>query len=805
MLMNYAEDDSFATLGSSPAPEPDGTRQRQRILNLLRGRWKWVVVLSAILGPGLAVAGFLAKKGEYISAGTILMNQYLPQVTEATAPGGKTTDEFLRVEMALIKSPRVVELVTKDEGWRRIADADLTDDLNAITKGIYIENEPRTNLLNIGFIHEKPEVAEAGARAVMAAHKKAFADKYENFDAKVLRTLRETQTRKQRELINLRTQRDNLTKDVGAENLDGPYTETNKQKLEVERALHDVKMALIALGADVGQAESPLAGMTEDQLGEIDAVMADLLLRKRNLEMEIARLKNQGIGENHRQMIVYRRDLQTIDEQIALHGNQLRTGAVALRSRGMNPSMTENATVEQLKKKEAQLTLDLEQLKASLISIGRTNISLKSLNTDIQVLDAELRDLDKRIEGLSMEAIGEHIEVIRGATPAMPYEFSKRLRLAVLGGMFGVGCALGLVLLWGVIDSRFRHIDDVELDMPRVLGSLPTLADKFESHEQGVLVAHSVHHIRTLLQIGREDRSNVFSVTSPSAGSGKTSLTMALGLSFASAGSRTLLIDCDVVGGGLTRRMNASAHSRVGQILLRMRKIDQHAIDEALKAQQVSGKRVGEALIGLGYITRADLDAALKEQKRTSVGLLEVCQGEEFNACICRTGIDRLDVLPIGTALPQQAGVLSPNAIKRLITSARAAYDTVLLDTGPILGSIEASMAAAEADGSILIIARGDKKGLVDKCVEHFRRINGNLIGVVFNHALADDIARSNYGSVTASQSRHPNQQSLIDTLDADTSARYGPLATAVASYGARGGLRKSNGQGNGHSNGNGH
>ena len=68
-----------------------------------------------------------------------------------------------------------------------------------------------------------------------------------------------------------------------------------------------------------------------------------------------------------------------------------------------------------------------------------------------------------------------------------------------------------------------------------------------------------MHQIRTMLQInsGMEDR-RVFAVTSASPGDGKTSLTLALGLSYAACGTRTLLIDCDLVGAGLTSRMNIS-------------------------------------------------------------------------------------------------------------------------------------------------------------------------------------------------------------------------------------------------------
>ena len=69
------------------------------------------------------------------------------------------------------------------------------------------------------------------------------------------------------------------------------------------------------------------------------------------------------------------------------------------------------------------------------------------------------------------------------------------------------------------------------------------------------LVSHSIHQIRGMLQIqGGARNHNVFAVTSPVAGRGKTTLTHALGVSFAHANARTLLIDCDMIGGGLSAR-----------------------------------------------------------------------------------------------------------------------------------------------------------------------------------------------------------------------------------------------------------
>src|SRR5207248_4165295 len=148
------------------------------------------------------------------------------------------------------------------------------------------------------------------------------------------------------------------------------------------------------------------------------------------------------------------------------------------------------------------------------------------------------------------------------------------------------------------------------------------------------------HQIRTMLQINgssigaagpeaAEDR-RVFAVTSAAPGDGKTSLTLALGLSYAACGTRTLLIDCDLVGGGLTSRMNVHA----------------------------------------------------------SEGVLEAITNRNLLQYVRQTDVADVAILPVGSAGNLHASTLSPQALRRLTEEAEKHFETVLIDTGPILGSI---------------------------------------------------------------------------------------------------------------------
>src|SRR5205085_4585273 len=129
---------------------------------------------------------------------------------------------------------------------------------------------------------------------------------------------------------------------------------------------------------------------------------------------------------------------------------------------------------------------------------------------------------------------------------------------AMLGGALGGGLPVALLLLIGLLDSRYRYSDDAggtNMAGLTLLGILPNLPDRLSDPGQASVAAHCVHQIRTMLQINAGQDRSAFAVTSASPGDGKTSLTLALGLSFAASGSRTLLIDADLVGAGLTARL----------------------------------------------------------------------------------------------------------------------------------------------------------------------------------------------------------------------------------------------------------
>jgi capsular exopolysaccharide synthesis family protein len=393
------------------------------------------------------------------------------------------------------------------------------------------------------------------------------------------------------------------------------------------------------------------------------------------------------------------------------------------------------------------LRAKFEEVKKGRVLIGQQMLKIQEFQRQRDAQAEELKSLQARIGQLTIEMnMASRLSILQtGDVPIVPFK-DRRKMFCAAGVLGGFGLPMGLLMLIGLMDKRYRYSDETNDGVSNVplLGILPRLPEKLSDPEQAAVAAHCIHQIRIMLQVGQNpDNRRTFMVTSASTGDGKTSLTMALGLSFAASGSKTLVIDCDMVGQGLTHRLKA------------------HGVP----------------------------------------GLIETLNLGTLRGHVRKTATKGLYILPIGNADAVHAGVLSPASIKRLMSACREHFDIIVIDTGPILGSLEASVVATEADGVIVAVARGQQQPLVEKAIKHLRSVGANLFGIVFNRAEERDFQRSVASASIRSVSAHQNEPRHL-LPDSDESARFGPLARSVASCLP---AASTHGNGNGHSNGNGH
>ncbi|MEI8195159.1 MAG: hypothetical protein WCI73_04550, partial [Phycisphaerae bacterium] len=453
-----------------------------------------------------------------------------------------------------------------------------------------------------------------------------------------------------------------------------------------------------------------------------------------------------------------------------------------------------SGSAEDVQRQVQSLGRILEQTKREASDLGRKVQQIKQLMEQRDDAQKSLTQVVNRIKQLNLEAsaTGRVTVLSNAGRPLVPFSDPRRQRAAA-GGCVGFAMGFGILLCIGLMDRRGKSLADMEgsfRQSQRLLGVLPTLPDDLADPEQAAFAAHCVHRIRTMLEVGAAGaQRRVFTITSPMPGDGKTSLALSLGLSFAAADSKTLLIDCDVVGGGLTARMKAIIRRKIGEILKRQGLLTAEQLDEALAAAQKSGQRLGEVVVELGFLTQTDIDQALLLQKESAVGLLDVLDGAPLEECITGTGTPGLWILPLGSARAHLTGQISPKAIRRIIAEARERFDVTLIDTGPLLGSLETSLVAAESDEVILAVARGEQRPLVEKAIDMLHNIDARLAGIVYNRARAEDIESSDFSpstrlSILRSQPVDMDASATGSTNGASQraagSSRLGPVAGAV-------------------------
>lgn len=169
-------------------------------------------------------------------------------------------------------------------------------------------------------------------------------------------------------------------------------------------------------------------------------------------------------------------------------------------------------------------------------------------------------------------------------------------------------------------------------------------------------------------------------------GEGKTLTCTNLAITMAQAGSKTILVDCD------------------------MRRPRLHHIWDMGRDQGVSNILVG---------TTKD------------------------NVVPFKTKVANLDVIPSGPIPPNPSELLGSNHMEQLIKTLRQRYDRIIIDSPPITAVTDATVLARIADGVVLVIRFGDtSRDMVQNGLEQLKGVNATILGAVLN---AVDVGRDSY------------------------------------------------------------
>jgi len=674
----------------------------------LRGKYILVIVLGLLFGVVGGSMGYMSRNPMYASTGIIRIKPELPKVLfeseQSTAPRMFTS--FVNTQAQLVSSVEVIRLAMESDPIKKLEmeRGIFFDDLERVQDRLRVRTDTRAQeIIRVSYEHTDPVVSQAIVSAVLRAYIQKHGKEGSIKDPDVINVLRERRNELQ-SIIDRKSDRiGDILREYNTENLDPLIEETSMQVRSLEREKALLTGYLNGFSQEGGEASN--APQTAEEAARGDTRMRTLLEQRDALvENRTQMMVAEGLREEHRDVRRVTMMIDNIQKTIDERLEQLQTGEdLVLYDEENNPVSNES----ELRNQRAQVQSELTRMTERAKTVFEASLELNQLREEKAQGLESLLQVEQRLTMIETESkleesnsVSGKISVAQPATLARAPTSDPRIKMAG-AGFVGLGSVpVIIILVLGYLSHRVNYSDDEVLTGAQagIVGMLPDLGNSLEDQELASASAFAVHQIRSQLQIKNADEGAcVYGVTSPAPGDGKTSLIIAMGLSFAESGSRTLLLDLDFIGRGLSVHFG---HSRAPSL----------------------ADRLGE-----------------KEE------VAELIQETEFPG---------LSILPAGYGDDLRVSKLSPKSVQALLGPLKEQFDTILIDTGPILGSVEAAFVSPQADGVLLVVGRGQYKPLIKKAIDQIHAVDGTIAATIFNRASMHEIRHS-----TSSMSVHFSRQ----------------------------------------------
>jgi capsular exopolysaccharide synthesis family protein len=377
---------------------------------------------------------------------------------------------------------------------------------------------------------------------------------------------------------------------------------------------------------------------------------------------------------------------------------------------------------------EAQLRTQISRLARQLRSLhgnARSSAQANALFSQQAVLREQLAQM--QVSG-AVNVGG--VELVTPAQPPTSPSSPQPARDALLGLAAGLIAGLGAAFLRDSLDDRLSSKESAEHAGGAPVLALVPMVPSWRRRQKAVVVAvteptspaaEAYRSLRTSLQFtGQERRLRSLVITSPAASEGKTSTLANLGVVFAQAGGRVLMVSCDL------RR-----------------------------------PRLGEFF---GFDERSGLTTVLSGQQSLEEAIQPV------------SGHDRLWALPAGQVPPNPAELLNGPGARQVFTALAERFDLVIIDSPPILPVTDAVVLSQHADATLMVVAAGQtRRADLRRAAEKLDQVGVAVLGTVLNEVTKQTGYSYGYGysyghaykpyqsrAPGANEAAHPNGKATV-------------------------------------------
>jgi succinoglycan biosynthesis transport protein ExoP len=357
--------------------------------------------------------------------------------------------------------------------------------------------------------------------------------------------------------------------------------------------------------------------------------------------------------------------------------------AVRVLERETIPQIT-LAVLNSLKAREPELGSRIDAGSQELRAIPARATEEMRLARRVSASESLYNSLKARYEEVSIAEVQTtpDLSVLdTAAAPTFPTS-NEAPRLLLLAVLASIGLAFGIALIIDRLDPRFRYPEQATHELGlSIAGAVPKIKSNSRGDIKLEVMSQAIESFRTIRLALRYDFPDnlpiVLGISSPAQGDGKSLVAANLGLAFASAGSRTLLIDGDVRCGALHNTFDIPV----------------------------------------------------------TPGLVDYLHGQTSVDSIVRsTASKNLFLIPRGARRDRGPELLVSELMNSLIHAMRLQFDVVIIDSPPLVAGIDAYALGAAAGAMLIVLrpAQTDRKLAAAK-LEVLDRLPIRILGAVLN------------------------------------------------------------------------
>lgn len=499
----------------------------------------------------------------------------------------------------------------------------------------------------------------------------------------------------------------------------------------------DVEAAVARLNREIADrgAEIAAARETEDRLQRIlqqaesdpaalalgapdDERIADVLAQRRLAAETLAQLRRRYEDE-------YLEVKKAIAELERLDGVLASTRRDACTETLRRAQERASVLDGEIKQREAATAAVLGEKR---VEVQRHITTSRRQEEQAERLAATQRDLD-----LEANLVAQYSFVARDVRSQTVYAWWRMIGLVLLAALAaGVGASHAREALDTAVRDPAHVARHAKLD---VLATVPVITDEdinLADVERPSGHAEVYARLGTIIVKKMEVVSGkVLSVTSASAGEGKSTVASNLAVALARLGKKTILVDADL--------RNPRQHdyfrvdNRTGLSSLLERKESARAFLDTL-AGEVPVERPPDDLTIGDLRALAALGQEPPPAELVTGGPIPDLPREEIARVIVNAEVENLSLLPSGPGPTNTGGLLEAAWFDALLEYLKSQYAYVVIDTPPVKGCADAMIVGRKTDATLLVVRAGlARRDDIRGTRRYLEEAGATLIGAVLN------------------------------------------------------------------------